>query len=302
MSQPKAEFASRIAAALGVRVLRISEIAGLGSVNHVFVVETDFGKLVVRFHINPLDNDDYEREAWCLKAAAKVGIPVPEFISKGDLEGNFYIVQSFVEGRNADHIRSKELWQCLGGYARAIAEIPLDSAPNSLFPRFGRDPKANWRRHIDYNLGELNPNDKLIELGVYRPQDQDRIRGLIEWLGPEISSFGLSHGDVVPKNVIVPPDGKPVLIDWGSASVTATPHDAILRMVCDEAEEGFGTDDLEAFAAGYGVSLPQLQPTLHALRLLNRIDLVRWAIGNRVDRIPDTVDKARLEVKMLACL
>lgn len=299
MFKTKAAIAEKIVALMGAKATGIKQIIGLGAVNQVFVVETNLGNWVVRFHIDPLETDDYLKEEWCLRAAAEVGIPVPQFIARGATDGTNYIVQSFVEGDHGDVSRSPTLWKKLGEYARKISEISIESAPDSLFPRFGRDPATNWHRHVEYNLAELNPTDLLLKLGVYEVKDQERIRALLSPLKDKISYFGLSHGDVVPKNVIVPRNGDPVLIDWGSAFVNPSPFDAILRIQRDEAGEGFSLSDVECFAEGYGVALAPLQPTLQALWLLNRIDVVRWAIDNRPDRLSETVERAKVAMDLV---
>lgn len=299
MPQSGELFAKRIAAHLGGRVRGAHEIVGLGAVNHVVVTETNLGKWVIRFSVDPLDKDDYAKEEWCLKAAADSGIPSPEFISRGQLEEKHFIVQSFVEGVHGDLVRSAELWVRLGCYAKTIAQIPLATAPDSLFPRFGRNPLLNWHLHVAYNIRQLHASDPLIALRVYEHKDQDKIRAIFHWIYYEISDFGLSHGDVVPKNVIIPPKGDPVLLDWGSASVSPTPQEAILRVRTGTANEGYTESDLLAFASGHGADMALMQRSLDALLLLNRIDLVRWAIDNRRDRILDTVEAAKSAVRSM---
>ena len=292
-------FAREVAETMGLAVLSLREIVGQGEVNFVFVVGTTDGEVVVRFHRDPLDTDDYATEEWCMRRVGSAGVPVPEFVGRGVCEGKNFVVQRFVAGGNGDGSRSRELWRTLGGYARTINELDLDgSAPDSLFPRFGRDLVKNWEDHIAYNLGELTPADPLIALGAYGRADQDRLRGVFEGLADSVTRFGLTHGDLVPKNVILPEGGRPVVIDWGSASAGPVPFADFGRIFYDEANEGFDESDVEAFAEGYGVSFRELRGTLEAIRLLGKIDVCRWARDRRPDRLEHYVAVAAEAVRV----
>lgn len=278
----EAELAIAIVESLGQSPLSVLEIIGQGEVNHVFVVDD----WVVRFGRDPLDTDDYSKEAWCLTQSKTYGIPVPDLIATGTLEGVSYIVQSYVAGDNADEFRSPDLWRTLGRYARKVNEIPCDeTAPDSLFPRFGRDLAANWHAHLDYNLAQLTADDPLLSLSVYFPSQADSLRQTFDRLRNRVQIFGLTHGDLVPKNVLLPANGPPVLIDWGSASTGPIPYYDYKRIWLDKANERFSKDDIVAFAEGYGIPIKSLLATITDLHLLDVVDVVRWAIDQRPDLI-----------------
>ncbi len=278
----------------GEKVASFREIEGLGAVNYVYVIGTSQGEWVVRFHRDPLDNDDYEKEAWCLETIGSIGVPVPEFVGRGHQGEIPFIVQRFVEGHNADVHRSPHLWKTLGAYCRAINDLPLDdSVPDSLFPRFGRDLIGNWLAHIEYNLEQLASDDTLIELGAYDRRHQKVLRDRFRKLHDRVNTFGLTHGDLVPKNVLLDPTGTPVVIDWGSAGTGPSPYDDFNRIWSDPGSEEFSEQDLQWFAEGYGVALEPMLATMKDLYLLGRVDVVRWAIDHRPDRIPELAQKAR---------
>jgi aminoglycoside phosphotransferase (APT) family kinase protein len=278
------QLAVAIAETIGVSAAKVREIVDQGEVNHALVLDSTDGKFVLRFAIDPLAADVFDKEAWCANAACEAGVPTAEIVTTGDHDGVRYQLQRFVEGHLADHHRSAELWRTLGRYSRRINEIEIDgSAPDSLFPRFGRDPRENWHRHIAYNLGELHSDDRLLALGVYLPEDRDFLYRTFESMEPMADRFGLAHGDLVPKNVILSPEGAPVVIDWGSASIGAIPFNDCKRIWRDEANEGFGPEALEGFAEGYGIPLPEILPSLQKMWLLGAIDVTRWAIDQRPD-------------------
>jgi len=299
MTHPRdARLALAIARSLGAQPIVALEIVGAGSVNHVFAVDLGAGaRWIVRFGRNPLDPDCSAKEAWCLRAAARRGLAVPDVLATGDFAGVGFLVQSFVAGENADRRRSAELWRTLGRIAHEVNEIALDSsAPEELFGRFGRDPKAAWLAHVHYNAVRLAPDDPLLELGIYAPPDRNRLRSAVESLAERVSDFGLAHGDLVPRNVLLPPRGSPVILDWGSAQVGPVPYLDHLRIQADEAREGFSPADLAAFARGYGVAPLGLSAILADVYLLARLDLVRWALERRPDRLQEIGARSRAAV------
>jgi len=121
---------------------------------------------------------------------------------------------------------------------------------------------------------------------------------IIEGLREQVNEFGLQHGDLVPKNVLLPAGGKPTLIDWGSASVGPVPFQDYGRVWADEVE-GFSPGDLEAFAQGYGVPFSQLRSTLVDMHILSQIDLVRWARDQRPDRLAEITARSRSVVHQM---
>ena len=197
-----------------------------------------------------------------------------------------------------DSVSGRHLWQVLGRYARKIHEFPItDHAPDSLFTRFGRDMPAAWRAHLAYHLAALTRADRLIALGVYPAEDQPRLRQLMLRLVDTPMRFGLSHGDLAARNVLVRPDRELVLIDWGSAACGPVPYTDLLTLLRDhEQNSDPSTDELVAFADGHGLDLVALMPTLDAIRKLTALDLVRWALDRRPDLLPGLVDRARDEL------
>ena len=287
-----AAFAARIAVELGLPARPIQAL-GLASVNHAFAVGPDEDRYVIRFAVDPLREDEFAVEAWCLGRAASHGIPTPEVIAVGVLEQIPYAVQRFVPHGPRDLITGRQLWHTLGRYARIINELPLtDDAPAGLFSRFGRDLPAAWQAHLAYNRAELTEQDRLLALGVYPAADRPRLQQLISRLAETELAFGLSHGDLASRNVLVRPDRTVVLIDWGSAAGGPVPYTDLLIVLRDHERDGDpSTEELAAFGAGYGLDLERLWPTLDAIRQVTALDLVRWALDHRPDLLPEYVDQ-----------
>ena len=99
------------------------------------------------------------------------------------------------------------------------------------------------------------------------------------------------------RNVLVRPDGQLALMDWGSAACGPVPYTDLLILLRDHEQNGDpDTDQLAAFADGYGLDLAALRPTLDGIRTLTALDLVRWALERRPDLLSGLVDQARRAV------
>lgn len=217
-------LAREIARRHGLAAADVWPIVGHGSVNHVWVTGSGTARSVIRFAIDPLRNNELEVEAWCLNKAASVGILSPQVIAQGCLKGVPYLIETFMPGTPGSELRSPELWKTLGLYARTVHSIALtDDAPAASFFRFGRDLPRAWKAHLTYNVAQLSPADPLIALGVYPAGQQERLRAALTELSDVDLAFGLCHGDLSLRNLVVPDTGDPVLIDWGSASAGPLP-------------------------------------------------------------------------------
>lgn len=289
-----AALVARIVDGCGLPAGPVSELVGLGSVNRVFVVGSPGSRFVVRIAIDPLRAEEFTTEDWCLRRAAAAGILSPEPLAHGVLDGAAFGVQRYVEHLPHERTDRRAVWRELGRYARCVNQLTVtDDAPSGLFSRFGRDLPTAWRAHLEYSLGELNRADPLVTLGVYGPAERRRLRQAISSLGETELSFGLSHGDLAPRNALRRADGSLVLIDWGSASCGPVPYTDLLVLQRPDDLAGPNAGDLAAFAAGYGIELGDLDETLAAIRVLSALDLVRWALERRPDRLTELGAAAR---------
>ncbi|MGJ6980745.1 phosphotransferase family protein [Aestuariimicrobium soli] len=281
-----------------------------GQTNHVFTN----GREVVRFARDPLrgtvsDVGEFEREAWCARAAAAVGVPTVEVLvvdelPADDLESGRvpYQVQRFVEGTHPTS-ETPALWERLGEYAASLATVSLRDAPDGLFSRFGRDLPLAWQRHVEYNLASLGDRgdggdgDRLLALGVYEPDDLDWLVERTNACRAPGGRFGLHHGDLNPGNVLVRPDGELVLIDWGSAAAGPVPWGDLVHLHRMEHLSGDRLQQAATFAAAFGVTADEVHASLGDLDLLQAMDLVRWALDRRPDLLADHVEQARAVVR-----
>jgi len=275
----------------------LSEPGWPGVVNEVNIVGSGTDRYVIRIPRGRGRAEELAVEAWCAERARAHAVPPADVVGVGVVNAVAYCVQRFVVGASGETVRSAEVWRTLGRYARIINAIPLDDAPDALFSRFGRDLPAAWRAHLDYNVDSFDDADPLIELGVYDRAVQSRVKAVVESLRYHSFEFGLSHGDLALRNLLVDPGRPPVLIDWGSAATGPVPHTDLLNLLRNHEElDNPRDDELTSFSEGYGVDLDALRPQLDAMQTLAAIDLVRWARDHRPDLLDQTIAAARERV------
>lgn len=260
----------------------VTPIENQGSVNQVFLAQTRKKRLIVRL---PNEEDKeragafYAKEAWCLAQAAALGIPGPTALALGKHDRWPYQLLSYIDGTPGEE--SETLWHTLGSYARRFHGIALDGFGETLPDFVAGEGRARWQGFIDYNVGSLTPQDRLLALGVYTPAEQDELRARFTALHTWDVPLGLCHGDLAPRNTLIGKDGTVFLLDWGCAEAHLVPHYDLL---------GIPAEALPAFLDGYGTE-PSARGTLlqevEALRLLKSFDLTRWAI----DRCPARLDE-----------
>lgn len=271
----------------------IEALVGLGTVNHVVVVGSGGDRWVIRWPRESGDDGVFAVEEWCARRAAAVGVPTPRTVLRGILDGVPYGIQEHVAGAPASS--SEAVWAALGRYGAAIGDLqPDDDAPEGLFSRFGRDLDHAWRAHLAYNLACLDGQDILLRRGVYSAAEQRLLRDAVTELLDVPMRFGLGHGDLSPRNLVLPDGGAPVLVDWGSAAFGPLYYPDVLAAEQEEPGSGGPTPAAwRAFVDGLGVDPADLASVLPAFRLLQRHDLVRWALDRRPDRVADTLRDLR---------
>jgi len=297
-----ARLASRV---WGGRAVRVRRVVGRGAVNQVFVVEGGGRSLVVRLCDAPHALRQYEKEAWCIERARRVGVPGPRVFAVGTIDegdgGAAYMIESFVGGAAGDELPAGEglrVWRKLGEYARAIHAVGLDGFGIDLPDFTSGDARGGWLRYVDYNVESLDERDELLRLGVLTREQSPRVRAIFEGLRGREFRFGLNHRDLSLKNTIVDGAGLIHLLDWGSAAADIVPHMELAQLL--KAQMTKGEPDDAATAAlleGYGMGRAEyeaLLPELESVLLLRAFDLVRYAVERRPDHVPFYAARARL--------
>jgi len=293
MKNTPAKFKNQVSeiseSVLGKKAKRIRKIETFGDVNEVYFVEADSNKYVFRLN-NDRGFDEFSKEKWCMEQATKVGIPTTSVLEMGDYKGISYMIQPYIESVNGSEFPDKEkLWHSLGVYAKKCHGIAVSGWGESLFDSVNGTFRDSWERYVNYNIESLNPNDKLIEMGLFNIQQSQKLKGVFIKVLDMKFNFGLCHGDISPKNSIVDNKGKVWLIDWGSAHAHVIPHYEFSYIL---GRKGLKTNSklFKEFLNGYRMTLAEfkrLEPELDILRVLFATDKLRWAI----DRKPQQIKK-----------
>jgi len=293
------ELAEKIASLLlGKPIDEVTPIYGKGIVNQIFTVRVAADTFVVRMS-QPADADRalpfYEKEVWCLEQAAALGIPGPKVLQIGRYATRPYMLQTFVAGKNVEDcaMDQRDIWAVLGRYARQIHGIALDGFGERLTDFHKGEAAKAWRTFIDYNLNSLTPEDELLRLNVYQPDQVHEIRKIFQQLRQTNFRFGLNHNDLALRNTVVDETGKVNLLDWGSAEAHLVPHYDFLEILRWHRPND---ERFLAFLDGYGMREHELAPLLRevqSLALLKAFDLTRWAIDRCPARIEEIADRAR---------
>ena len=282
--------------------IRVVPILGRGSVNKVFIVEAPNAKLVVRMGDHE-SLKEYRKEAWCIDKAAARSVPVATVLDVGVIEDHAYMIQAYIagdEGRDSQFPKSN-IWRELGRYAKLIHSIEVAGFGLKLRDLIHGVSRDSWLEYVNYNIESLNEDDELLKLKVVTESESKVIRTIFEDLKRQPFNFGLNHGDLSLKNVIVDESGKVNLLDWGSAEASIVPHHDLVQMFKMNMLENEPDDAaIQSFLDGYGISqteFEQMRPTLESLLLLRAFDKLRRAIDWGIEPLERYVTHARQAVE-----
>jgi len=251
------------------------EILGLGQVNRVFEVQLSSGDYVLR--INQNKTLEYQKEAWCLKATAQLGIPGPAVLKTGQLEGYDFMILQKLKGQNGsllDHSAQTPIWKTLGQYSKRFQVIQGIKIAKEKDLSFHQD----WKAKLCYNIEQLHSKDSLVQDQVFNATEHQNIKAALNSILEKPFQFGLVHGDLHPRNVIVQ-HPKIYLLDWGTAEIDVVPHTEIGNLLADSERS---KTDLDAFLEGMKISPTAFEDQYEdilVINLLNSLDKYRWACG-----------------------
>ena len=287
--------AVQIARSLGIGADHAEALPG-GNENHVVRVRSAHDDIVVRFARDPGRSEDpFDVEAWCLRAAARAGLRTSRLIERGWLEGLSYLVVSYVPGvpAAADDLRG---WTALGEFTGALRGISTHDAPDAAFTRFGRDLDRAWEQHLAYNLDALGPDDPLLPLGIYPRSRQSELREIVASLAARTLPQGLVHGDTAHRNLLRHGDVYTV-IDWGAATTGPVMWGDLARVFrwhrMEDRQSPVSAAAWDHALDGAGLTRAEAEPVLRELTAVHALDLVRWALARRPDRLARIADESR---------
>lgn len=211
------------------------------------------------------------REAALLRAAAGVGVPVPEVLDSSDdagILGSAFLVMAYLEGETIPRkiLRDPPFAGIRPRLARQCGEILArlhTLAPDAVDGLEEQDQLTQYRSLLD-GLGQPHPAFEL----AFRWLDANR---------PPATNATIVHGDFRNGNLMVGPDGVRAVLDWELAHAGDPMED--LGWLCVKSWRfgvalpvgGFGTYD--ELIAGYGHPVDR-----DALRWWEVLGTLKWGI------------------------
>jgi len=277
---------------------RVAALGG-GSCNINYSVENNGRKIVVKLS-KPYREykamEEYKKERWCLKKAHELGIPSPEVLEVGESNGRAYMVQSYVGGVPAASLEGvsplsrpeqMQVWHRLGEYAKRIHSVSVQGFGEGM--NEGGIFDGSWDKYLQYNIDSLSENDPLVAMGVLSADQSKEVKLDFQALKERKLHFGLCHGDIALRNVMVGDHGEISLLDWGTARAEVVPHYDLVEILRDSKPD---KETLKYFLDGYGmteVTLQGMRDDLRTMNLLRSIDTLRWAIDKMPDVVPEHI-------------
>lgn len=175
--------------------------------------------------------------------STRTTIPVPKLLSAYILDGIGYIIMSYEEGESLENYWDRvsrteqdRILRCLHDYVRQMREIKgdfiggLDRSPcrDGIFEAgygdFQKYSYGPYQSEEDFNEGIVQAlRDRLRPEVLAREDDEDSIFFTSEYIlyqtvrGLRGHEIVFTHGDLHTSNILVRPDGTPVILDWGLA-------------------------------------------------------------------------------------
>jgi len=281
-------------------LLALQAITGLGVVNDIYRAHGRRGDYILRLNRQDKAVWEYPKESWCIARAREAGIPVPAVLGMGYHEPFSFQILEYLNGTNASLLPDDLLiWETLGDYARRLAAVVVEGFGDRLLdPNRGRFDDS-WERYLRYNIDQLDEaGDPLQRYSFFTPEIQRKCREILQSLRATPLHFGLRHGDLTPRNVLVG-EKQLFLLDWGEAEVHIEPAMELAQLLYDEQ---IGAERIARFWKGYGrkaEELVVLLPLIRKLYLLKRLDKFRWAYDHQVANRQEFVEQVRIAVLLV---
>lgn len=276
---------SIIESATGRPPLDMRPIQGQGASNQVWDVATGQGPLILRLSPYRDTLSCYQKEAWCLDAAADAGIPSPAVAGFGLMEETAWMLQTKIEGQpgnlwDGDPVA---LWREMGRLAAILNTIPVEGygwqgnvTDGSL--RFNDD---HWAATLHKLQNYMFSSDVLVRNNILSARETVAASGIIAGLESWKFAPVLTHGDLFPKNVIVGGDGTVHLIDYGGAAGGRSLFFELNSICALEPNPRLPA----AFCEGYGLSgreFEALKTELAPLVLMRSLSHAIWACTHEI--------------------
>jgi aminoglycoside phosphotransferase (APT) family kinase protein len=269
---------------LGESIDSVVPIFG-GEVNQTYLVTTLSQEFVAR--INSKDEfRRFQKEKWCIEQAAHLGVATSPVIDLGTYKNESFMLLEYIAGTSGmDFDNKKHTWQTIGRYAKLIHSIPVQGFGEGL-DDITEGTANSWVKYIDDNLHSMTDPVQFYDQEIATAEQVEYLVDGFKELKSQTYKFGLSHGDMSLRNVIIDSSNCVHLIDWGAAEAYIVPHYDLGVILTDSLNED--SDEFREVLDGYGLGADQYQDIrddIQTLMLLIAFDKVRWAMDRKPERL-----------------
>ena len=255
----------------------INKLNDIGTMNIVYLVKFNTRKIIIRLRENdPYAENEFIKEKWFSKQCTKIGIPVPRIMYNGKYNNIDYLIEEYIEGISGnDYENEAFIFEKLGLYSKKIKDIPISGYGVEILDYnnniFTDSLYTSPQEQILKNIQALTPNDKLINLEIYKSKDINLIKESFFRLINQDLSCVLNHGDISLSNTIINANGIVYWIDFGSVNSNLLYSEfANLKIK--------NNNNLVSFAKGFGIPITKVKENLEIYKLLISFDKLRWSL------------------------
>lgn len=284
------KIATASTAALGAKIYSATRLIK-GVVNHVYLLETERGKVIARVFSRKKWPEDGKLQ-WIASKLAARGIDYARILhlSRGAKFFPYgFMMTEYIEGQDGWEavrrgiITAENFFAQLGQLLRKVHAIGLE--------KFGTLQNGRYAQIADH-LEELVRGDEL-QLKSDHEIDQSIFSGVYALIRKNCAQYArqlnpaLTHGDPSPHNTRLTPDQRVVLVDWDSAESNAALRDIAALTYEGAHMDEFGDQDVlnndlrSAFFSGYGYSGISEQSMREMERMFHIVQAVRLLTFHR---------------------
>ena len=256
-----------VSTALGESATRVALVPDQGNVNVTYDVETRNGNFIIRVRFDRVELGQFLREKRSAELIRARHDWTPEVMVVGNFGDHSYSVQQKVQGIVASRYQGDmvAIWEQVGHYAAFFHEI---QTPGYLRDAFSETPcNIPWCKSYFSFLGRA-ADAQLVARALLTTNEFENALDALQPLEDLKFKPTLAHGNLFPKNIIVDPNHKAHIIDWGSCEG----HISCLLDLSELFVFDIPRHHIQAYLRGHGLPCDYVEQNLV---LLERLKLVR---------------------------
>ena len=251
---------------------------GGGLTNLVYQVDVGDRSVIVRINADPAKLKVFKRERHAMTLARNAQLPIPRILHIGADPYPFMVLEN-VRGIVGTHAYDKiGTVRQMGEITARIHAIRMPGfGPGAIDSAFAvRAPgRHSWGAHLEADLKASERISTLERLGMFLPDNADKMRQILAHMSAWRRNPVLHHGDMRLKNVIVDQDGEIIaVLDWEQCT-SSVPALWDLSVALHD----LTIDEKQAFLQGYGYGPRELTKSIGYMRLLNALNYTPFIVA-----------------------